>query len=511
MTPHSSRASSRAVIPAIFLIFLLLPSHPHAAAPVQLTVLHMNDLHGHILSFADKNVSADMPVGGAAAFGGLIREERARNPDGTLLLSAGDMFQGTPVSNVFRGEPVIFIMNHLRFDAMALGNHEFDWGLSALDRLRSLADFPFLSSNITDASGRNLPGVKSYVLLKRKGLSIAVIGVTTPETRYSTKPANVSNLVFLDPAKAIIPLIREVRRQGASFIIVLSHLGLDADKKLAARVRGINLIVGGHTHTVVNNPLKVRKTIITQAGCYGLYLGIMQLTIDSKTGSILGYTTQNELEPVIAEAKAPVDAEAAHIADEYNNRVKAEFSKEVGETRVDLLRRADGESNVGNLIGDAMREDTGADIAFQNGGGIRTDLPKGKITLEEVYTLLPFDNLLVTMDLKGSQVLSALEWSVASGSKVLQVSGISVTYDMSRAAGSRVVSATVRHEPLKPERTYRVTTNDFLAAGGDRFKAFMEGRNPIYGDTIRDAFTMYLRKHSPVSPAIENRVVFIGQ
>ena len=152
-----------------------------------------------------------------------------------------------------------------------------------------------------------------------------------------------------------------------------------------------------------------------------------------------------------------------------------------------------------------------AAIAFQNGGGIRTDVPKGKITLEEVYTLLPFDNLLVTMDLTGSQVLSVLEWSVASGSKVLQVSGIKATYDMSRPPGSRIVSVLVQSDPLKPEGIYRVATNDFLAAGGDRFKVFLEGKNLAYGDTIRDAFTKYLNKHSPVSPAIENRLVFIGQ
>ena len=180
MSRHPPRLNWKAILPAIFLLILLIPSRPDAADPIHLTVLHMNDLHGHILSYIDKNVSVDSPVGGAAAFGGLIRQQRAQNPDGTLLLAAGDMFQGTPVSNIFHGEPVIRIMNQMRFDAMALGNHEFDWGLVALDRLRSMAEFPFLSANIRDTAGKNLPGVMPYVILKRKGLSIAVIGVTTP-------------------------------------------------------------------------------------------------------------------------------------------------------------------------------------------------------------------------------------------------------------------------------------------------------------------------------------------
>jgi len=500
---------------AIHLAFLLfvcwLPVQALAAAPVHLTVLHMNDLHGHIRPYIDKNLSSDTPVSGAAYFAGMIQEERSANPEGVLLLSAGDMFQGTPVSNVFHGEPVIRIMNHLRFDAMAIGNHEFDWGLEALDRLRSLAQFPFLSANVSDGSGGGLPGVKPYVLLTRKDLRIAVIGVTTPETPYSTKPANVSGLVFSDPAKAIRPLIKDVRKQGAKFIIVLSHLGLDADKRLADRVRGINLIVGGHTHTVMNDPLKVRATVIAQAGSYGVYLGVMQLKIDPKTGSIVDYTARNELKRVFAAPNTPMDAQTAQIVDEYENKVKAEFARVVGETRVDLVRRADGESNVGDLVGDSMREASGAEIAFQNGGGIRVDLPSGKITMEMVYTLLPFDNQLVTMDLKGKQIVAVLEWSVASGSKILQVSGINVTYDMSRPPGSRVTAVQIHNEPLKLDADYRVVTNDFLAAGGDRFQVFMEGKNPVFGDPIRDAFTAYLRKHTPVNPQVENRVIFIQQ
>lgn len=498
-----------AIYLALLLFICWLSAPAIASRPVHLTVLHMNDLHGHILSNIEKNLSADTPVSGAAYFAGMIQEERSANPEGVLLLSAGDMFQGTPVSNVFHGEPVIHLMNHLHFDATAIGNHEFDWGLEALDRLRSLAQFPFLAANISDASGKGLPGTKPYALLTRKDLRIAVIGVTTTETPYSTKPVNVAGLIFSDPAKTIHPFIKEVRKQGARFIIVLSHLGLDADKRLADRVRGINLIVGGHTHTVVNDPLKVRDTVIVQAGSYGVYLGVMQLDINPKTGSIVDYTARNELKPVFASPKTPMDEKAARIVAEYDNKVKAEFARVVGETRVDLVRRADGESNVGDLIGDAMREATGAEIAFQNGGGIRVDLPGGQITMEQVYTLLPFDNQLVTMDLKGNQIVAVLEWSVASGSKILQVSGINVTYDMNKPPGSRVTAVQIHEEPLKLDRDYRVVTNDFLAAGGDRFKVLSEGRNPVFGDTIRDAFTTYLQKHTPVNPQIENRVIFI--
>lgn len=497
----------------LFVVLLLVIFSPvrllqAASSPVQVTILHLNDFHGHLLPFMDKAVSATTPVGGAAYLAAAIEREKAKNPDGTLLLSAGDMFQGTPVSNVFHGEPVIRVMNQLGFDAMALGNHEFDWGLDVLERLRSMASFPFLSANITEQAGGELKGVAPYVLLTRKGLKIAVVGATTPGTPFATKPGNVAGLVFSEPQTSLPPIIEEARKRGAKLVVVLSHLGLDADEELARNVGGIDVIVGGHTHTVVTDPVKVGRTVITQAGSYGSYLGVLNLAVDPETGKATSSPSKNELQAIIAAPGAPMDEKTTRIVDEYNDQIKTEFGKAAGESSVDLERHAASESNLGDLIADSMREATGAEIAFQNGGGIRADVPKGKITLNQVYTLLPFDNDLVTMDLTGSQVLSLLEKSVATEERILQVSGLSVEYDMTKPPGHRVKAVLVSGRPLEPDRGYRVVTNDFLAAGGDRFQVFGEGKNPVYGDSLRDAFLIYLQKHSPVSPHIENRVVF---
>lgn len=482
-----------------------------AAAPcsqhIPLTILHMNDLHGHILPYVDKSVLEDQPVSGAAYFAAMIAQERSKNPEGTLLLAAGDMFQGTPISNVFRGQSVIEIMNTLKFDAMALGNHEFDWGRDALEQLRSAANFPFLAANVVTKGGEPLSGIKPYVLLTRRGVGIAVIGVTTTETGYTTNPATVSDLVFRDPAEVLPSLIQKVRSEGAQLVIVLSHLGLDADEQLAGQVSGIDVIVGGHSHTAVITPVKINDTIIVQAKCYGDYLGVLELQIDETTQKIANYSKANVLRTVVAGPQATADAGIAEIVDRYNDQIRTEFGKVIGSSAVDLQRRDFAESNIGNLITDAMREATGADIAFQNGGGIRSDLPAGEITVEKLYTLLPFDNQLVIMDLKGSQVLVLLEESADKHSKMLQISGMSVEYDLTRPAGSRVVQASVQGKPLQPDSIYRVATNDFLAAGGDQFMPFEEGRNLSYGDALRDIVGVYLQKHSPVQPAIEQRIV----
>lgn len=519
-----------------------------AHATVDLTILHMNDTHGRILPYVENSISKDVPVSGAPYYARVIEQERAVNPEGTLLLSAGDMFQGTPVSNLFRGKPMVQVMNALKFDAMAIGNHEFDWGPGALQEMISGARFPFLSANITDENFSYIQGTRPYVLLTRKELTIGIIGLTTPETRFTTKPSHVSNLIFMDPSEVATRMIEAVKQQGAQLVVVLSHLGLDGDIDLATKAPGIDIIVGGHSHTAVTSPVKVGQTVIVQAGCYGAYVGALKVKVDPDSPNrVVEYSAKDVLKTVYAGPKDPFDPEIQKLVLAYDDQVKAEFSRVVGETRVDLIREPYQESNIGNSISDAILESSGARIAFQNGGGIRADLLKGPIRMDGVYTTLPFDNLIVAMDLTGRQILDLLEKSAALEHRILQVSGLRVTYDMARPVGSRVTRAQVKmsdsaegvdkrqsmgasreavgqaegatadpvpadgYEPLQVEQTYRVATNDFLAAGGDNFTTFRDGRNLAFGDTIRDAFLDYLKRHSPIDPGIENRLTFLNR
>ncbi len=504
--PLRLKVAGPAVIFCLLFIFAFL-SFADARPPVTLTILHVNDTHGHILPAVDPAVDRERPVGGAAWLARMIEDERGKNPAGTLLLSGGDMFQGTAISNVFRGQPVIEIMNALKFDAMAIGNHEFDWGMKALKHLQAAARFPFLSANIVSGKGKGLSGVKPVILLKRKGLKIALIGITTTDTPYTTKPDNVKGLSFLPPREVLPPIIGKMKAEGAHLIIVLSHSGLNADKKMAEDVPGIDVIVGGHSHTAVTDPVLVGKTIIVQAGCYGLYLGVLNLEVDPQSGEIAGYTKREELKTVYSGPDDPYDPAIARLAASYHDRIKDRFAAVIGETEVDLVRTHPGESNIGDLVCDAMREAAKAEIAFHNSGGLRANIPKGKITTEQAYALLPFDNVLVSMDLSGKQVLRVLEKGVETKYGVLQVSGLRVAYDMSRPAGERVKEATVNGVPLSPDRTYRIVTNDYLAAGGDRFSAFRKGKNIRCGDTLRDVFVGYLKKHSPVRQRLDGRIV----
>ncbi|MDR3557161.1 MAG: bifunctional UDP-sugar hydrolase/5'-nucleotidase [Syntrophobacteraceae bacterium] len=510
--PGLKRAVSTAFAAALFFLALMLPALiPSVFAEqsqrpvVNLTILHVNDTHGHILPFVPF-LHGGQKAGGAAYLARMIENERAANPQGTLLLSAGDMFQGTPVSNLFHGKPVIEIMNYLHFDAMDLGNHEFDWGQGVLHSIISEASFPVISANVLTRDGGLIEGVKPYVLLDRKGVKIAVIGLTTPQTRYTTKAENVAGLTFSRPASVMPALIRDVRAKGASIVIALTHLGLYDDRELATEVQGIDLIVGGHSHTAIKNPVVESGTVIVQAGCYGLYLGVMKIAFDPNTQKVVSFTDKNELMPVSPES-APADPKVARIVDKYEARVKPEFSKTIGTAAVDLKRSFDGESNLGDLICDAMCSSSGARIGFQNRGGIRADIPAGPVTMDEVFTALPFDDNIMSMELTGKQIRETLEKSVAYGGLSLQVSGIRVVFDLSKPAGERVVSIEAAGKPLDDQASYRVATNDFLAAGGDHFAVFKHGRNISSGQSLREAVVEYIKRNSPLQAGSTNRII----
>jgi 2',3'-cyclic-nucleotide 2'-phosphodiesterase (5'-nucleotidase family) len=500
------------------LLFLLLiawlPVMPLAAssalarqAEINLTILHVNDTHGHIIPYVDKSVDPERPVGGAEYLAKMIERERADNPHGTILLSAGDMFQGTPVSNLFHGKPVIDIMNYLHYDAMVLGNHEFDWGQDVLHSIISSASFPVISANVFRRGGQHIRGVKPYVILKKKGIRIAVVGTTTPDTCYTSKPENLTGLTFVPPEKVLPAIIRRVRAQGASIVIALTHDGLDADRALARKVSGIDVLVGGHSHTAIMDPVVESGTVIVQAGSNGIYLGVLKITFDPKKKKILSYTRKDELRLVSSASGAQLDPNVARIVDNYEAQVRTEFSKVIGTAAVDLTRDSTGESGLGDVIADAMRDASGAQIAFQNGGGIRADISKGPITVETVFTALPFDNDLVSMDLAGEQIRELLEKSILS-ENMLQVSGIQVEYDLSKPAGSKVASALVAGKPMEAQAIYRVVTNDFLASGGNQFNVFKKGRNITMGFPQRDAVADYIRKNSPINVRVRNRIVF---
>lgn len=446
-----------ALIVTVALLLPLFSGTALANAPTTITIFHTNDIHSRV-------TSAEAQIG-YARIATIVQAERAINPN-VLLLEAGDAFHGLSIANLSQGQAIVEIMNAMGYDAMVPGNHDFNFGQARLMELARMARFPMLAANLSPTT---LP---SHIIREVGGRRIAIIGVTTPETAFKTHPRNVEGLTFAEPVAPVARLVATLRPQ-VDFIIALSHLGQEGDYtsiKLAQEVQGIDLIVDGHSHDTFT--LQVGRTIIVQAGEFGNNLGRVDVTFDV-AGTRIGHRLIHALQTTAVAGDARVQA----IINTYNQQVAAVHSQVVGTTAVRLegdrafVRTA--ETNLGNLITDAMRRVSGADVAVTNGGGIRVPILPGNVTRGHVFNVLPFSNLIVVLPMTGAQILEMLEFGArllpAQNGGFLQVAGITFAIDAARAAGSRVHSARINGVALDPAKTYSVATNDFLAAGGDGY------------------------------------------
>jgi len=478
-----------------------------------LVILHTNDVHGNIKPFRDKRMCKDGKVGGSAYLATLINDMRKKYDGHILLLDAGDIAQGTPVSNHFKGIPVIDVMNHMKYDAMTIGNHEFDWRQPALKGMIDRAKFPVVCANVVYKKNtkRTIYDVKPYIIKKVGDLKVGILGLCTPKTRTITKKENVKGLLFLDPAKTAEKYIPKMKKEGANVIVALTHLGIKDDIKLAKDVKGIDVIVGGHSHTMIKDPKMVGNTLIVQAKSKGRYLGKLELRYCLGHKRIKSYSEKNVLIPIV-DSELKADKEVLGIIDKYEKEIAPMMKKVVGKTQVDLTKstaKDHGDCILGNLICDAMKDKTGADVTIYNPGGIRSEIYKGDITVEDMITVLPFDNWLVTCDLNGKELVKILEHA-ASGNKSAQVSGIEFDIDYSKPKGKRISNIMIGGKPIDMNKTYTITTIDFLFTGGDGYD-FKSAKNVKYGDHIRDVVSEYVKKKSPLKIQPDKRIKVKGE
>jgi len=501
---------------ALSLVLALLAPAGLQARQATIRILYVNDFHG----FAEPHrpAGATELLGGIAYLAGYVDRLRPEKP--TLLLAAGDMLQGHNWANLTRGKGVVELMNAMKFDAMVVGNHEFDFGEEVLKRRLAEARFPVLAANV-----EGFPALKPYVVKTVGRVRVAVIGVVTPDTPITTNPRNVAGLKFLSPEDTVRRYLKELRGEAEIFV-VLSHQGLPGDRALAEKVPGIDVIVGGHSHTRIDSPVTVGSTIIVQAWDHAKALGVLDLLIkDGKVVWFNGYLQEVKPAPGLA------DRRVGRIVARYGREVDAALGGVVGETLVDLDRDhvCQRETNLGDLVADVLREAAGADLALINGGSIRAGIPRGKVRLKDLYDALPFDNYPVAVRLSGSEVREALEHGVSAleenSGRFPQVSGLTFTYSPAAAPGARVRDVTVRGRPLNPDGQYVVATNDFVAAGGDGYtvfaqaleppgegagpEAFLHGPRLAYSDPgrwLRDLVADYFKAHKKVTPPPAGRI-----
>ena len=498
-----------------------------AAADYSLTILHTNDFHARFepISKYDSGCGSEDKAegkcfGGSARLVTAIADARARS-NNSILVDGGDQFQGTLFYTYYKGKLAAEMMNKMGYDAMTVGNHEFDDGPEVLRGFMDAVNFPVLMSN-ADVSGEELLAdtlMKSTVI-EKGGEKIGLIGLTPQDTDELASPG--PNIIFTDPSDAVQGEVDKLTDEGVNKIIVLSHSGYKVDKTIAEKTTGVDVIVGGHSNTYLSNtsddaegpyPTMVGSTAIVSAYAYGKFLGELNVTFDDA-----GNVTEATGEPIIMDAAVAEDeptvariAEAAKPLDEIRNKVVAQTSDAIDGERSSCRQV---ECQMGNLIADAMLDrvkDQGVQIAIQNGGGVRASIDAGDVTMGEVLTVLPFQNTLSTFQVTGAVMLEALENSVSDyadvGGRFPQVAGISFTFDPEAEAGSRISDVMVGGEPIDPAKTYGVVSNNFVRNGGDGYKMFVDAQNAYdFGPDLADVTAEYLAANAPYAPYTDGRI-----
>ncbi len=437
-----------------------------------LTILYDNDIHGHLIPFDDARSGKN--IGGAARRTSLMNKFKSENPN-TLILDAGDMLTGTPISGFFKGEADYGTFERMPYDAMAIGNHDFDYSQATLRHFIKTSPIPVLSANIFESDNQLL--AKPYIIKNVGGLKLAIIGLTTPTTPTTTHPKNVVGLHFGDPAVVLGGYMPELK-QKADLIIALTHIGFSEDKQLAESVPGIDVIVGGHSHTKVDGLVKSGNTIIVQDFFAGIFLGKLDLTIVDKK-IVDQQAILIPIDNTISE-----DSTVAAFLKPYADKVLEKMNVVVGKTEIDL-----NGSTLSNWLCDVFREKVNADIALQNSGGVRASINKGNITYNDIYSVLPFDNTMVVLEAKGDLVQQILDRSGRG-----PISG--ATFNM---VSGKAEDIQIGGKPFDLSKTYTITANDFMANGGSGYSVLKQAKF-IRADNIqRDIVIDYLKDHPVIS------------
>lgn len=493
----------------LFLGMTILPGQAAFAEEetMKLTVVHVNDVHGRVEEDTRE---------GALGFSKLMTKVnmlREENPN-LLFLNAGDVFHGTTIINVTQGETMVELMNIMGFDAMVPGNHDFNYGYDRLMELKELAEFPILGSNIVwEEDGTS--DFDPYVVYEMEnGLKVGIFGLGTDETKYKSHPKNTEGIEFTDVVEVGKEMVAELEALEVDFVIALVHLGIDASsvntaKLVAEEVPGIDLIVDGHSHHELTEGELINDVLIVQAGSYTKNIGIVDIEFDAE-----GFTAAARLMPYEEAKDLEVNEEIDDVIAEIKVINDPIVSQVIGKTEVDLDGLRDhvraGETNLGNLITDAMRLSTGADFALTNGGGIRESIPAGDITVNHVLTSFPFTNTLAVIEVTGQEVWDAIEHGVkdypAAAGQFPHVSGLTYEFDANLEPLSRVTKIMIGGEEIDLTKTYTMVTNDFMASGGDGYTMF--GGKPFVGEggLLSDVLIEHITELETIAPEKEGRI-----
>jgi 5'-nucleotidase len=472
----------------------------------QLVVFHTNGIEGRISARSDK--ASGTAAGGFAALAHAVTSETRPH----LLLDAGNWFHGTPEGILSKGQAVIELMNAAGYDASTLGSHDFMFDQSNLKKLVEGASFPVLAANVYDAKSGSRPAYLKAGLVKDVGgFKVGVFGLASRRVPLETLPSEVAGLDFRRELDEANTQAAELRKQGATIVIALSHVGLEpwgetsfeGDRFLAAQAEGVDAIVGSKCRADTANPWRdpAKGTIVVCAPGSLQKAGRLVLKVDPATGKLAGAE-----EDVVDLPAAGQDEKVQKIAEKWISETAKEMNEDVADARESLGNSRFAESALGDWVADCMRSTTKAQAAFLNSGALRSDLAVGKVTRRALFEAMPFEDELVTVSVSGSKIRQALERGYSGDRGVLQLSGVKATLDPTALPGGRVGNVSIEGKPLDPGQLYTIAVTGFLSGGGDGFLEFQEGGPEGDGKLLRDALTACAKKEKTLAPPALGRV-----
>ncbi|MEM7731383.1 MAG: bifunctional metallophosphatase/5'-nucleotidase [Pseudomonadota bacterium] len=513
------------------ILFVIALMTTPAAADFTLTILHTNDVHARFEPISPfdstcppEDNDAGTCFGGSARLTTAIETERNR-AENSVLLDAGDQFQGTLFYTYYKGQLAAEMMNRMGYDAMAVGNHEFDDGPEVLAGFADAVNFPVLMSNAHLDTDPHLAGkIQKSTVIERGGEAIGIIGIT-PEDTHKTSSSG-DHVQFHAAIPAVQAEVDRLTEAGITKIILLSHTGYQRDLAIAKAVTGVDVIVGGHTNTYLANddpaaigpyPTMIGDVAVVQAYAFGKFLGKLKVVFDDAGRLVSATGNPHLLDAAIAEApavKARI-AEAAIPLDTIRNRTVAETTSAVNASSINCRTR---ECQMGTLVADAMLArvaNQGVQLALVNGGGLRAGIDAGEVTMGEILTVLPFQNTLSTFRISGQTLLEALEHGVSGitmgEGRFPQVAGMSFSIALTATRGERIRDLKVGGAPIDLDASYLVASNDFLRGGGDGFDMFKNAEDAYdFGPDLAELVAAYLAQNSPYTPYTDGRIKLIA-
>lgn len=480
--------------------------------PVNFTILHVNDTHGRVLPGKYDGM-------GYARLDTLAEIER-ENSANVILLDAGDTVHGTVFAALSKGQSVVNVMNQMNYVAMAPGNHDFNYGLDRLEELEDQMNFSLISSNV-EYKDTGEDAFKPYIVKTLpNGTRVGIFGLSTPETAYKTNPTNVEAVTFSNPIDAARESVAALKNEGVHYIVALAHLGVDEDSiytstRVAQEVEGIDLIVDGHSHTALEEGRQVNDTLIVQAGFYDQNLGKVEISID-KNG--LAVEKAQLINKDYAMKNVEQSKKINKVIDQIEEQNKVITDVVVGENNTYLNGAREfvrtGETNLGDMITEAMLAKTGADAVLTNGGGIRASVKEGTITRGDLVSVLPFGNYVVVLEVTGQDIKDALENGVQSypnpSGGFPHIAGIRFEFNPANEVGNKVTKLTFANgETVDLTKSYKLATNDFTAAGGDKY-TMLKGKKIVNEyESLEEMLGEYIRTNGITNGDIDGRITVV--